>query len=237
MVFAHGVEDHWESWRELANVLDSTWRTVALEMPWRHGNDYLWRHGGTAGQWLARGLSQVDGPVDLLVGHSLGANAVLELLATGDTRVAAAAVVCPPYQRSPDDMTWEFLQAMVPRLHGEFRELVRIRSRDRRRPVEPRILETMAAKVIERISPISFLAVLEHYVAAAALDLEAIAVPTFVVSVGNDPGLSVEGVKDLVSRIPGATTCHQDELGHFCHVHGVNTLAAELKQFIRTNLP
>ncbi|MGH3739135.1 MAG: alpha/beta fold hydrolase [Micromonosporaceae bacterium] len=232
IVVAHGIEDHWRNWRGLAGHLPTDWRVDALELPWQSGNDYRWRHDGTVGHWLRAALDALDGPVDALVGHSLGATATLELISGGDHRARTAALVCPVYLASPSELTWDFVAAVLPQLIWEFRELVRIRMRGRRRPPAPEIVESMADKVVEGISPVSYLALFDQFLNTAEFPLEAVGVPVMVMAVGNDPGLSPEGAKLLAERIPRAAAYVRDDFDHFCHVHEAETVAELLTRFL-----
>jgi pimeloyl-ACP methyl ester carboxylesterase len=126
VVLAHGLEDEWRSWGPLVDRLAGHWRCVALDLPWRAGNDYRWRAEGSPGEWLASGLRALGEQPALVIGHSFGANAALEALAHPAPPPTAAAVLAAPFFRVPGTrVTWEVfersraqLDAMTLRLPG-----------------------------------------------------------------------------------------------------------------------
>lgn len=55
VVFVHGLEDTWHTWIRVAQCLGPRWRAIALDLPWRAGNDYRWRWAGSPGDWVRAG--------------------------------------------------------------------------------------------------------------------------------------------------------------------------------------
>src|SRR5688500_10461846 len=75
VVLAHGLEDSWETWRPLAAELAASGlRLLALDLPWRAGNDYAWRRERTAGGWVASAAALAGVDVAAWIGHSFGSN-------------------------------------------------------------------------------------------------------------------------------------------------------------------
>ncbi|HKT00938.1 MAG TPA: alpha/beta fold hydrolase [Rugosimonospora sp.] len=235
VVLVHGMEDSWQSWRTLAAHLDPAWRTYALDMPWRTGNSYRWRADGSTGRWLSRALATVDGPIDLLIGHSMGANAVLELLAGEHPEsVRAAAVLAPFYCARSTPVTWALFDQARKFFDRIIAEGMRIRLGPRAHTLDPQLVEAMLDKMVDRIGPRGFMAWFDHFTASAGLPLHAVAVPTLVLANADDPCLSDGRAVALAAEMPAATLWLDEAYDHFCHLGQAALAAAQLLRFART---
>lgn len=232
VVFVHGLEDDCRSWVRLARCLPADWRPVALGMPWHAGNDYRWRFHGSPADWLATGLAALPEPPVLVVGHSFGANALLELLATGPDPLAPAAVLAAPFYRPPDEPpTWRTFDRSRRAFERQLGEGVRVRLDGRRCPPESDVVERVVAGAWDRIGPNAFLAVFEQYVASGHLPLAAIDTPLLVIAGAGDPGLSDDHLGALVARLPGCTLVADAHYDHFCHVRQATQVADAIERF------
>nr|BFE59198.1 hypothetical protein GCM10020063_037240 [Dactylosporangium thailandense] len=235
VAFVHGMEDGWESWMPLAERLPAGWRAVALDLPWRSGNDYRWRHT-TAADWVGRGLAALDEPVAVLVGHSLGATAVLGLLAGPQapaTAPDARAVLLAPFYRPPEvPVSW----AVFERCRREFDAIVTQGLGPRLGPraalLDPDLRELIVAKMVERIGPIGFLTLFEHFLATAELPLGSVRTPALVLAGKADPCLAGGRAEALARRMPAATVRIRPHYDHFCHVAQAADVAGELLGFV-----
>jgi len=232
VVFAHGLEDGWASWRPLVRLVEPAWRAVALDLPWRAGNDYGWRRHSAAA-WLSAGLDAVDGPVDLLVAHSFGANAALELMAGGGLpQVGAVALVCPLYRPPRAPVTWEMFDLARQRFEAHIRDGVRARLGPRALATGPDVLDRMSAKAVERVGPAGLLTAFDRFVASAELDLEAIGHRVIVLAGGHDPTLRERSARLLGERMARATVLVDPELDHFCHIRMPDAVLGHLCGFL-----
>jgi pimeloyl-ACP methyl ester carboxylesterase len=104
----HGGADTWRTWCPLLRHLDYSWQVLAFDLPWRtHGHRGL-RRAGTPGGWVTDFVTTLGQDLDLIVGHSLSTNALLEALAWKPsfplrTTVLVAPSKNAPYPRRP---TW-----------------------------------------------------------------------------------------------------------------------------------
>jgi pimeloyl-ACP methyl ester carboxylesterase len=92
----HGVMALAETWWRIGPALAARgWRVTAIDLP-GHGGDV--RRGAELDlDALAEGVAaRLDGPVDLMVGHSLGAIVALELLARDPAAARAVVLEEPP---------------------------------------------------------------------------------------------------------------------------------------------
>ena len=231
LVFVHGIEDSWQSWRPLVGHLDPPLRCIALDMPWRAGNDYRWRRQRSPGGWLEDALRDLDGQPDVLVGHSFGAGAVLELLAAG-TKIRAATLISPTY-RPPDlDLTWRVFDRSRAHFESQIRQGLLLRLGSRANVIDPGLRDAITDKAFDRIGPAGFLTVFDQFAASGDLDIGSIEVPTLVFCGQADPTLSQRGADALAELMPSATVVREEGFDHFCHLRQAAAVAARLSSFL-----
>ncbi|MGI8665935.1 MAG: alpha/beta fold hydrolase [Jatrophihabitans sp.] len=232
VVLAHGLEDSWTSWWPLAAELNPDWRLVALDLPWRPGNDYRWLTHSAA-HWLGDGLDLLGARPDLLVAHSFGANATLNLLCQQDLRPGSAvALVCPVYRQPKHQVTWQVFERARSIFIEHVREGLRARLGERAELLEPDVLEAMMEMAPHRVGPSGFLTVFQQFIASADLPLSEITVPTLLVAGGADLTLSRRAARALGDRIPGAEVRVNDDYDHFCHIRHARGIANQVATFV-----
>lgn len=233
MVLVHGMEDSWASWRPLVAALGGRWRVTAMDLPWRASNGYAWRQDGSAGDWLARGLAALDRSPDVLVGHSFGGNAVLEVLACADTPPAGAGVLIAPNYRPPDwTVTWHMFDASRRLFDEVIREGMVQRMGRRAAETAPDVLESMLGKMVDRLGPMRFLALFDGFVSSADLPLEKVDVPTLVLAGTDDPTVSGGRAQLLAERLGRGRSVLDDTLPHLAHHARPETVARHLLGFL-----
>lgn len=235
VVLVHGLEDTWRSWTRVAAELvaapGSRYRPIALDLPWRAGNDYGWRSAGTPGQWLARALAELPHRVSAVVAHSFGANATLELLGAGSTfdRVVLLAPVHQPRGRVVDDE----LRAEARRnLESAVRAGLRLRLRAR--ALTPDLVSDMERRLVGQVVPRAFPPFFDHVVHTNALDLSTVETPTLVLGGTEDTSLPPAGARSLAEAMPAARVRLWGRYTHFCHLEQADLVAAELDEFLST---
>jgi pimeloyl-ACP methyl ester carboxylesterase len=232
VAFAHGLEDSWTSWQPVAGALDPAWRLLALDLPWRPGNDYRWRRRA-AGAWLGQALDLIDTVPDVLVAHSYGANAALDLLCELDPRPGrAVALVCPLYRLPRHPVTWRMFERARAMFVENIQEGLRARIGVRAATMEPDVLETMLDVAVDRVGPSGFMSVFEQFAHSAHLPLGNVRLPTLVLAGGNDPTLSPEAAAELRAGMPGAELRFHDEYDHFCHIRHATSVAAHIAELV-----
>jgi pimeloyl-ACP methyl ester carboxylesterase len=234
VVLVHGLEDTWAGWRPLAAQLDPGWRVVALDLPWRAGNDYQWRYR-TLGQWLGEGLDLLDSEPDAMIAHSFGANAALQLAcAYGRRPGRALGLVCPMYRELRHAVTWRTFDRARAIFVENIRESLLARMGNRVGLMDASVLANMVDLVVDRVGPFGFLTMFEQLVASAHLRLETVDVPTLVLAGGADHTMSPATVTALATGIPGARLRIVDEYDHFCHVRHAAGVAAQVTDLVGT---
>lgn len=227
-VFVHGAEDRWQSWSKLAGFLPSRWRAVALDLPWRAGNDYRWRWAATASDWLAAGLDAAVGDGDcVLVGHSFGANVVLHRLSVGEPRAAAAVLAAPFFRPEEPPITWK----TVRRARAMFERQIADGVRTRLRGTPPQeVVQLMIESTCRRIGPTGFLAVFDQYVASGNLPLSHVGIRTRILVGQRDPSLYLPHINVLAGRLVNATVSCAPDWGHFSHLHHARQMADAIQE-------
>lgn len=231
VVLAHGLEDSWESWRSLARALDPRWRVLALDLPWRPGNDYRWRRRGSPSSWLAAGLDALSRRADTIVAHSFGANATLELMAGGRKPARATVLICPLYCPPEQPITWRVFDRARRTFDRHVQDGLRLRMGARLGAVDAAILDAMVVKAIDRIGPAGFLTVFDQFVGSGALALDTVETPTLILAGGADPTLSPAAAATLSRGLPRSTLLVHEHYDHFCHVRHPAQVAEQAARF------
>jgi pimeloyl-ACP methyl ester carboxylesterase len=234
VVLVHGLEDAWASWLPMAAELDPDWRVVALDLPWRAGNDYRW-HRRPSCEWLGDALDLLDARPDALVAHSYGATATLELLCQRDSRPGPAVALISPLYRQPGyPVTWHVFDRARDAFVEHIREGLRARMAGRAQTTDPTVLAAMTDVALDRVGPSGFLAVFQQFTASAYLPLDRIRAATFLVAGVQDPSLPPDAARALARAIPEARVRVNDGYDHFCHFRQAHGVAAQVAEFIAT---
>ncbi|GAA3733994.1 alpha/beta fold hydrolase [Salinactinospora qingdaonensis] len=241
VALVHGLEDDWRSWRSLVRELRrretlKNARFRALDLPWRSGCDYTWRRATTPSDWVDRGLGTLAQPPQVVIAHSFGANAVLELLATRPSASQPMAVVLiAPFYRPPSvPVTWKLFEQSRDNFNQQMHDGVVARLSRRGRVIEEDVLESMIRKTVERVGPSGFLAVFDQFVGSGELRLADVRPPTLVLAGARDPGLGRRRGAVLTEEMPAADVVLHEEWDHFCHIRHADEVATRITGFLDT---
>ncbi|MFF7971972.1 alpha/beta fold hydrolase [Streptomyces sp. NPDC007905] len=237
LVAAHGIEDSWGIWRDLVEQLPN-YRLYALQLPWHGGNSYAWRAEGSPGEWLRRALDLVPERPAALVGHSFGANAVLEYLARCEGAPGIdAAVLAAPFYRPAD---FPVSPAIRLRSEGALRKVIRqgvtLALGPRADRIDPEVVAAMSQKASDRAVVGGLPVFHREFENSGRLDLSGIKVPTLVLAGVDDESLTPMRAAALDHAMPAATVRLRGVYGHFCHVTQARELAREADAFLRRTL-
>ncbi|MEU5724636.1 alpha/beta hydrolase [Micromonospora sp. NPDC047738] len=235
LVLAHGMEDSWHTWQPFLDALgaDLPFTPYALDLPWRAGAEYDWVHRTSPATLLRHALALLPEPPALLVGHSFGANAVLELLAAAELPAADGVVLLAPYFRPLDDpVSWQLFDRELARFRAVIGEGLRLRLGRRRHTLDPDLVDTMVAKALDRVGPLGFVALLRQFITTADLGLDTVTVPTLVVTGALDPALAGARTEALRRAMPVASVHTRSDGGHFCHLEQAAAVTAEIRRFL-----
>jgi pimeloyl-ACP methyl ester carboxylesterase len=232
LVFVHGLEDGWQSWQPVAAQLADGPPAVALDLPWRSGNNYQWRRLGTPASWLARALSQLPASDLIVVAHSFGATATLEVLADSARPVRAALLIAPIYRAEKMPLTWTTFDAARREFDDIIAEGIRSRLGDRHLTLDAGTLRAMASKLADRIGPVAFTVLFNEFAACREVRLAEATAHCEILGGPTDPCVTNGGAAALASAIPFARLIIDDRFNHFCHVNCPAVVAARVQDLI-----
>ncbi len=238
VVAAHGIEDSWRTWLPALGRL--TGHTVySLQLPWCSGNDYRWRERDTPGAWLGTALDLLPEPPTVLLGHSFGANAVLQHLATADPlpELAAVALVTPFYRPVEFSATADLRTRSLAAFRRALIDGLRLRQGVRVAKLEPEISFMMTTALLERVVPSGFPVFFAEFLHSGRIDLGRVGVPTLVLGGTRDEGLTPVRAAALAAAMPAATVRLHEEYGHFCHAARADEVATEITGFLERHRP
>lgn len=225
----HGMADHWTTWRALTHRLGDRFRCYALDAPWSGAG---WHLPDGPGGWVQQTLRTLPEPADVLIGHSFGANAVLDHLADGPGPGPRAAVLLAPLVRpgstAPRPVLLERTRAA---LHEVITEGLRARLGTRATAVTDDVLAGMADLVVEGLPDAATHLVLDRILDTPRPALAAIRTPTLVLSGRRDQLLA--GVRpESLAGMPAADVRIRERYDHFCHITQAAEVAAECVEFL-----
>ncbi|MBY8345272.1 alpha/beta hydrolase [Streptomyces spinosirectus] len=233
LVLVHGFDENPGSWTPLARCLPRQLHLYALQLPWCSGSSHRWADEGGSALWLKRALALLPDSPDLIVAHSFGATALLDLLARRTTGAPTPAVLVAPVYRPHDrPLDPEFFAEAVRRFRTVLDEGLRSRMGPRAATVPADIFEAMTGKVRERVEPHGFLQFYATLARAAELPLHRITSPVRLVSGPHDPSAPPDAVAELLRRIPVAEARQDPSFGHFCQVQAPDAVAAHIVEFL-----
>ncbi|MCX5049439.1 MULTISPECIES: alpha/beta fold hydrolase [unclassified Streptomyces] len=238
LVAAHGIEDSWRCWQPLTERLPGH-TPYALQLPWHGGNSYEWRPKASPGEWLARALDLVPERPVALLGHSFGANAILEHLATGpvDPRIEAVVLAAPFYRPADFPLTDELRTRSLAALRKVIVEGLRLNLGRRHDTLDPDVRRRMVRKLLDRAVPGGFPVFYEEFARSGLLDLTRITVPTLVVAGTRDESLTPMRAAALDRDMPAASVRLLPALGHFCHVAQAERTSRAVTAFLAPTTP
>ncbi|OKI61476.1 alpha/beta fold hydrolase [Micromonospora sp. CB01531] len=233
----HGLADHGSTWQDLAVRLGPGYRCYAVDAPWSGDPGRSLVDSAGPAQWLRRALAAVPEPVDVLVGHSFGANAVLDHLATGAPPTVSAAVLLAPLVRPADQAPHPVL---IARTRAAIRQVVadglRARLGPRAAHVADDLLATMVDKALQRVPDGAADLVLDRLLATPRPALGQVRTPILVLAGRDDQRLA--GVRaNSLAVLPAAQVRVRPHYGHFCHITQATEVAAECAEFLDRVVP
>lgn len=215
LLVLHGLEDTHGSWRPVARALGAGWGCVGADMPWHAGNSYQWRWDAAPGDWVAKTLSQLDRPPDLVLAHSFSANAVLDFLVRDQgPGIPAAVLLSPFFHGTKQRATWQTWDAARRAFERQIRAGISVRSRSR---IGADDLELVISRTLARVGVDGFVAVFDEYLRSGTLDLGAVSIPVSVVVGGNERTRCAECAA-LAAALPNSSLVIEPDRDHYLHL-------------------
>jgi pimeloyl-ACP methyl ester carboxylesterase len=232
MLLIHGLEENWDTWSTLAGRICGRHQLYALDLPWRAQSNHVWAHRHSSVDVLRASLRMVPASAQILVGHSFGANTLLELLAEGIPHsprgVVLVAPLCRPATRTID---WDFFAESIERFRSVMRAGLQVYLRGRDLGSSDRLIELMLKGILERVEPSAFLAAFSLLTRAPELNRARLGMPALVVSGTFDPSTTPDTMLALTQALPKARLALSDQFSHFCHIEQAAVVGALLEEF------
>lgn len=221
VLLLHGLEDGWSGWERLIPFLPAGRHYLAADLPWRTGGDYRWRHRAPQ-EWIADVIRALPQRPAALVAHSFSANALLLGLdrdpGRPDLAVDTTVLISPFYRPPHVPVSWSVFEHSLADFRTTMTAGLRGRLGARADRLDPELFQIMAAKMLDGIGVLGFLAVFDQFAATCELDLSRYPGRTLVVAGLRDPGIAGERVDWLRRAVPGAAFAAHPDYSHFCHL-------------------
>ncbi|OXM47346.1 alpha/beta fold hydrolase [Amycolatopsis alba] len=228
IALVHGMAGTWRSWLPLRERFDPSWRVFAFDLPWRSATDVGWRRLGTPAWWIARAVDELGVEPDLIVAHSFGANALLQLLATSpDPPTGAAVLLAPGLLGAPDGPESDQRERVRDLVSATLRQVVSgTDGASSGLEDEPRVMGDIPFGDFWRdcSEPIVELVGNVH-----RLPLASVGVPVTVLC---DPGESGGGAQRLTEALPDAHAVFLDHAGHLPHFSRTDEVLREVVELV-----
>ncbi|MEU8263188.1 alpha/beta fold hydrolase [Micromonospora sp. NPDC048999] len=233
----HGLADNGTTWQDLAALLGAGYRWYTVDAPWSGDPGRSLTDGARPAEWLRQALADLPEPVDILVGHSFGANAVLDHLATRPAPEVRAAVLLAPLVRPAEQAPHPVL---VARTRAAIRQVVadglRARLGPRAAHVADDVLAAMVDKAVARVPDGATELVLDRLLATPRPALGQVNTPALVLAGRGDQRLA--GVRaNSLTVMPAVEVSIHPHYGHFCHITEAAEVAAECAEFLDRVVP
>ncbi|QKW22394.1 alpha/beta hydrolase [Kitasatospora sp. NA04385] len=212
----------------------------AADLPWRGDCVAHWSAQGDVVPHVADALRGVPGGAGVVVGHSMGANSLLEFLHRRlehgadpftEYGIRALVLVSPFYRRAAEDFGWESVETAVRNFVRTMTEGVRVHAGGR---VPDDLVEELGGRVRERVGAYGWIRFFETYLATPRLRTERFPVPCLVIAGEHDSIALPEEGRLLAADLPQGRFHLLPGSGHFLMIEQAGDLAAVVDRFVST---
>ncbi|MFJ4095295.1 alpha/beta fold hydrolase [Kitasatospora sp. NPDC089913] len=210
------------------------------DLPWRGDCVAHWSARGDVVPYLAEALRGVPGGAGVVVGHSMGANGLLEFLHRELERgadpfteygIRALVLVSPFYRRAAEDFGWHSVETAVRNFVLTMTEGVRVHAGGR---VTDDLVEELGGRVRDRVGAYGWIRFFETYLATPWLRTERFPVPCLVIAGERDSIALPEEGRLLAADLPQGRFHLLPDSGHFLMIEQAGDLAAAVDHFVST---
>ncbi|MBV6698124.1 alpha/beta fold hydrolase [Kitasatospora aureofaciens] len=242
MLLLHGLANSasvWDAYLEHAGQ-DGGPEIWAADLPWRGECVAHWSAEGDVVPHVADALRAVPGGAGVVVGHSMGANSLLEFLHRRLERgvdpftefgIRALVLVSPFYRRAAEDFTWQSVETAVQNFVRTMTEGVRVHAGGR---VPDDLVEELGGRVRDRVGAYGWMRFFETYLATPRLRTELFTVPCLVIAGEHDSIAPPEEGGLLAADLPEGRFHLLPDSGHFLMIEQAGELAAAVDRFVST---
>lgn len=236
LLAVHGLEEVWQIWLPMAELMHGQFQIISLDLPWRAHNDYGWSEAQTPSHWLADLIDRLPVPPHALLGHSFGSNTSLEYLSGPRAIPFSAAVLTSPfYRKHKREITWELMHGAI----ANFPEILGagLQLRGGSREFSPAAFNRMVEHLLERVGPNGFVNLFRLFAHSPFIPLHRITTPTLVVAGQQDPTSTATGPQELAEGLPNGRVELLADFNHFCQVAQADEVVALTTAHVLDHLP
>lgn len=230
----HGLGSSGSVWDGITPLLPAQLELWDADLPWGSEGDAAWASDPDIHRWVADALASV-GDVQVVVAHSFGANALLELVdRQGGCGISAAVFVSPFFRAHADDFDWDTISYFLNHFDRIIEEGVRLRGGGR---LSSEMSHELAVRVRNRIGPYGWIRFFGTYLRTPELTIGPVAPHVQVVAGERDIAAFPADSRALARTIPGCALDVLADCGHFAMVESPGEFAAILERFLSSVLP
>ncbi|MFJ3793103.1 alpha/beta fold hydrolase [Kitasatospora sp. NPDC090091] len=240
MLLLHGLANSASVWDAYlgAAARDDGPEIWAAELPWRGDAVARCSAQGDVVPYLAEALRAVPGGAGVVMGHSMGANGLLEFLSRRlahgvdpftEFGIRGLILVSPFYRRTAEDFTWQCVETAVRNFVQIMEDGVRVHAGDR---LPPELARELGGRVRDRVGAYGWFRFFETYLATPKLRTGGFTVPCLVVAGEHDFAAPPAEGRLLAADLPDAEFHQMSDSGHFLMIEQAAGFAAVVDRFV-----
>ncbi len=226
----HGMlEDH-KIWLPLNKALGLS-KSLMPNFPWSAEIDPYWGDLGTGDTWVEKTLENISDPLNLIICHSFGCNAALELFTLKPELQPEYLVLISPFYRSDrDDVSWKTVQSLIDGLEPLIVES--IACFDKKDRYHGEILALMVEKIRDKLGIYGWTEFYKLFLRSPLLQLEKLKSKVIIISGENDNYCPFQESEKLATAIPNAVHHLLPNAGHFAMITHEKQIAKYITDLI-----
>ncbi|MGF0316467.1 alpha/beta fold hydrolase [Nocardia fluminea] len=238
MLLLHGMAGSTAVWDEFTACAAGQSEIWDVELPWSVTGDGSWASGTDIPGAIASALASMplrpagEPHADLVVAHSFGASALLELLSSGWQARVGAVVLAAPLS-CPEPFDWSEIGRKVEEFPRLLEEGIAHRTGAR---IGPQTRRDLALRLRDLIGPLPWLRTYEYCLRAATLDLARLTTPVLIVAGADDRISAVSDVERMARKLPDVRFEIFEDCGHFPMIDRVERFTETVDMFIQVAL-
>ncbi|WP_433598119.1 alpha/beta fold hydrolase [Nocardia sp. CA-135953] len=230
VLLLHGMAGGAASWTPLEPLLDPAVELWEATLPWAALTDPGWAVEGDAAGWVRKALAHFPGHgPDVVVAHSFGCNALLELIDREPGRQIATVLIAPFFRPATEDFEWDSVRYYFEGFRLMLDQGLALCAADR---LAPDIRAEMVQRLCARLGPYTWLRFFDTYLRTPLLRPARFGAPALLIGGADDPGALASGVRALGTAMPGANTVILDGTGHFAMLERPERVAELINDFV-----
>ncbi len=235
LVTIHGMVEPPDIWRGvMEKIAPGFCRGFEISMPWHCDQGYYWGLEAKPGEWLEPVFSALPAGPKVVLAHSFGANALLDVLQRQPgSDIDSLVLLSPYYKSSYEDFTWDMFRRFVSEFEAFVAASIRIRPGAER--MSAASITMLIDKVKEKYGSYSWVEFYELYARTPGLKLDTLKMPTLVLGGDRDLSILPDDLHALKKGLSNARFEILRNCGHFGMVEQPEAITAVIQKFISNN--